>query len=255
MFLIKLFIHKIIHSLNYINVSNNYNEQFGDPLYNISKKLYLTFLIKNDKQEQIKKLVVNENTYIMFQTTYAVNALTRKNNFFCLVGTYPNFNLYFNCIKFDKKFYDIVDSLNLTMMNVIHFRYENDWISFVSQNEENNKENIKEKILKSYLNVLHYLEEDKKVCVLTADSNSIYKLNIDKSKIYHLTTEEKDILLLDKFGITGREMRGILDFIIGVKYAKVFIGYFDIETNKGSTFSYALSMSNKATKNILIYDE
>lgn len=143
---------------------------------------------------------------------------------------------YFKCLVFRTEFYEIVDSLDLDKMNIIHFRYENDWINHIANHHfSGNKEKCRNTILESYLNSLEYLIPELKTCILTSDSNSISQLPLEN--IYHLNTDHKDRLLIDKFGFTGREMRGILDFIIAVRYASLFIGCF------GSTFSMAIKMS------------
>jgi len=71
-------------------------------------------------------------------------------------------------------------------------------------------------------------------------------------RIISINTIIKNNYLIQKFGFTGREICGIIDLLLGQKCEGDYIGSYNIENNRGSTFSYVLHHIGNHKRSILI---
>ena len=260
-------IEKITHSENFIDIKGNtYNRNFKvDPISNCMKKLYLTI----DFNGKEKHITLNENNSFLLND-YVLNTkiFTSKKVLPFWYGYHggENFVNIFKCLVFNSKFYDIVNTLSLKPMNVLHLRLEDDFINYIERLHFNiDYEMTKSVLSKKYVDSLKELNPDEQIYVLTSDdrlislllndtdqylNESIHTANksnhtnvlLNGGRFLYLDYQRKLSLVEEYFGYSGREMCGIVDLIIGMTYSTNFIGYFNLERGIGSTFSYAISL-------------
>ena len=247
---------------NNSNNANNMNQFFGcDPCLGIKKYLYVKFII-NDK------LIINkfdENCYKfneLFNNDYILKDLfINKNDDF---GWYNRFDenlfvLILKSIKFTDGFYEIVDKIVEhnkinDKMNVIHFRLEQDAINHWSLQNKMSKDIFEQKLSDKYKTLIkNNIVNNDKIYILSADENYVIKKisNITNIEFIFTDMKTKNEYLMKYYGSTGRELCGIIDLLIGIKFPKLFIGCHSLKLSRGSSFSYVI-YKNTDCKKILI---
>lgn len=216
-------------------VGGNHNKLFGDPCFGVKKKLYITLSdgerdFHHELDENAKFLLPSNAEVIGFN----ISAQGPGN---------PTFSSWFTCIRYSPKFFEIANILQPTNVKcAVHFRCENDWINASMIWHRTDRETTIREIVDQYK---PHIEKHSELLIQTAEIDSVQHLNIKNFQYLHLEKDEKDKILIEKFGYTGREMRAIIDFIIAVYNADFFIGYANTLNTNGSTYSMAVCYCRK----------
>jgi len=168
-----------------------------------------------------------------------------------------SFNYYFNWInndvkdsfkeftkyiKFNQKYYELAQNTisNLgTTFNTIHLRTEEDAINHWSKQNRMTTDQFKTSLEEIYIEKigLHFTKSIP-ILLLTSDTNSpIVNYLKDQGYTYYIT---------DKV-LKGREVNAIVDLILGSQTTNHFIGNFNNELLRGSSFSYSILQLLKPT--------
>jgi hypothetical protein len=196
------------------------------------------FLIKNYNIELVRQSDINiDITDIEYIYDFKwINLLNRK-----------MFDEIIKNITFNKKYYDLSNDFfmnnNIELskkINVLHLRLEDDAIEHWSkyhnmyfQKDWMDKESFKTIVANKYIDAIknHLSIEDELIVLSYSTSNLVIDyLNTHGYKYY---LREKDITM-------GREINGIIDLLIGSTCNNVFIGNFNLQVVRGSSFSYYL---------------
>lgn len=224
----------------------------GDPLYGVVKKLIITYELEGKKNE----ITINENVYNMQILTkkYLLNEIFNHHYYTFLWYNAINENLFEKIIKtiaFSNKFNQIIDIIgnkfNNEKHNIVHFRVENDAILHWSRQNNMDKETFKVNLFNKYNSIFDKYINGEPIYVLSDDVNEIGKYTNNRT-IKCFSQNDKDTMLLNFFGTTGRELRAIIDLLYAIKYAKFFIGCHNMELKRGSTFSYIIMKSINCKK-------
>ena len=244
------------HPKNDIHFKNvSYNKFFEcDPFAGIQKRLYIQCKL-NDHPIQI---VHGENQNFHYYNKYFSEDLFLHKrpecSFWIDKFNRDVFNSILDMIVFNSKFYDLVSSLNLNNMNVIHLRAENDMV--VDQADkyfEGDRDKSRNLIYNKFRESIKYFPEtDEPFFILTAEPELVEIIYGPEFNFKIYDYNEKFQHIKDIFGFSGREICGIVDLIIGIDYSNNFIGYFNVKHNVGSSFSYIVANRCKG-KSILLH--
>lgn len=232
---------KLIIKDSYVINFVDFNSRFNcDPTPHLVKFLYLTLSFSGKEVT----LEIPESNY---QFSLNKHVIDRKFsncifswNWYHYYGN-EVFNKILSCIRFNSKFYEVLDCLHLEKTNIVHLRLEEDFILHnIQRRSIKNREEILSILKTKYLEVKEKIGNDEKYFILTSDETYIGELfpNAD-----FIPKEVKEYHCFQKFGYFGREMCAVIDLLIGMNYSKNFVGVFDFlspELYQGSSFSYTI---------------
>ncbi|QKF94528.1 GDP-fucose protein O-fucosyltransferase [Fadolivirus algeromassiliense] len=224
-----------------INMNNLFG---GDPFPGNKKILYINYEIDGNNIKDY----INENDTMYMNLNYLTEHIFT--NATSDVGWYASYEETFinliNLLVFKKEFYDIVNIISnknkLNKLSFIHFRIENDAIKHWSNQNKLSTDLFEQKLHNKYKNLLErYINKDEIVYILSDNEKKVIDLFGSDYKFMYTSREEKDELLIKHIGSTGRELRAIIDLLLGIKYSSLFIGCHSYKYKRGSSFSYIVS--------------
>ena len=149
-------------------------------------------------------------------------------------------------IRFQKRFYDLANSFIEKIgshYNCVHLRVEEDVVNHIVSHYNKNKEYVIQMLHDKYVeSITKNLSTDLPIVMLCAEK--------DNSVMQHLRNNNYKIILCEKV-LEGREMNAIVDLIIGSKTSGTFIGNYDTEVLRGSSFSYTILNCVDSCKTLL----
>ena len=224
------------------------NKVFGDPMIGVSKyiNIYYTISYKNNeehhrihqeeyagflKEDLYKNYNITKQEYILNEQAIGEIDIKKFNDILqniCFGSFLKEHSEHF------LEEIHMIDS-KIKKMNVIHLRLEDDGITKYSKStDEAVKETFKAKLVQKYIEMIEqHIDKNEETVLLTYSTENpvIEYLNANG---YHYHIKAKDLE-------SGREINAIIDFLIGINCNNVFIGNFNNETLRGSSFSYFLS--------------
>lgn len=230
---------------NYINMNNFFA---NDPCSGKVKILNLMFKLN----EHVLEHNMRENDMMIISINYIKNEIYRY-KVFCDFGWYNRIDedLFVQILKqctFTQGFYDIVNEIkqmhNLNKVNFVHFLIENDALSYWSRQNKMTKENFEKKLFDKYDYLLDkYTNKNDTNYILSHHENVILDKLGSKYNFIFIDIAKKNEFLMKYFGMTGREMCGVIDLLLGINCSKLFIGCHNLSLKRGSMFSYVLTKS------------
>jgi hypothetical protein len=233
------------------------NTFFGsDPCVKIKKKLYLQYTLNN----YVDSIEIEENDFTLYSDTLNLDYMTKYifnksylNKYFWYSSQNEvMFNNLFGKIIYTDGFYEIVKSINkkfdISKMNIMHLRMENDSINHFASFNNLRSDIYKQKLYDKYAESLEkYVDKNNPIYILSHDEYRI----AGHFKDYHFVYTDrktKDQLLMEYYGTTGRELCAIIDLLIGLSCRNTFIGCHNLKSRRGSTFSYVIATHAKCKK-------
>lgn len=232
----------------YIRKNTSLNSIKGDPLYGVSKKLFVNYTINGIKiQETYPEYVSNDIVYNIEGGIYTIDFA-----WVYLQNTYPNiFYGILNNIKYNNLFVDKANSIinNITSkypsknINVLHLKIEYDSINhYYTFNKKESIEN-KEQFKKCVYN--KYIETIKKYVNLN-DINIVLSACLDNDVLNFLKDNNYTYIINEKT-FDQREFNAIVDFLVSKSCNNIFIG------EHVSTFSfYIMKNLGECIKKVVI---
>ena len=232
----------------YIPAGTDLNKIKGDPMPNVEKKLYLKYSIAGQIFEDsfreaggLHRTICLNTTRISF--TFQFHWINHTNN--------RMFNEFTEYIRFHSSYVRAATTFLSSIqdvaerLNVIHVRNEDDGIKHWSKQNRMSPEDYKRALESKYIALIEqHVPKDEPLVLLTYDTESsiIKYLNVNNYK-YAITSKT----------LEGREQNAIVDLLIGSRATGVFIGNFNTEKLRGSSFSYTiLQMLGKTTRKYLL---
>jgi len=171
------------------------------------------------------------------------------------------FNAILPKIRFSDEFYCILDTIkkiyNLdNNITVIHFRMEPDAIKHWAIQNKMSYESFEQKLCDKYNYLINkYTNENDRIYILSHDESYIINKFNNINIFINTIPNVKDELLMNYLGMTGRELSGIIDLLVGIHCSKLFIGCHSFKLNRGSTFSYMIAKSITCKKILIDLDD
>ena len=138
-------------------------------------------------------------------------------------------------IRFNKKYYDLAKTSLFTLgsnFNTIHVRDEADAINFWSRQNEMSPPDFKAKLENIYIeHIKNAFKKEDMILVLTSNLNS---------KVITFMKQHGYKYVINKKVLAGREENAIVDLISASNTNGSFIGNFNNELLRGSSFSYTI---------------
>lgn len=247
-----------------ITLEQNMNTYFNDdPCVGMEKYLYVDYVINNHSINHVFNNIFNEqckNFENNFKKSFIVEEmfLNKKSDFsWYNVINEPLFISVLQKIKFTDKFYNIFNMIkqlyNLdNNITVVHFRIEPDAIKHWSVKNKMTYEVFEQKLYDKYNYLINkYTTNNDRIYILSYDEKYIMKKFNDIHTFIKIHTDIKKKLLINYYGMAGRELLAIIDLLIGINCSKLFIGCHSFKHNRGSSFSYTIA-NNINCKKILI---
>jgi hypothetical protein len=197
----------------------------------------------------------------------------RKGDFAWYKSRQETFEIILSLICFSSEFYEIVDriaekyQLKTKTINVVHFRGEEDAIKHWSVQNHLEPLAFQQLLCTKYQEIFEkYLCKDDMIYLLANEHSylsTMMGLSHSSWTVMSCSREEKDALLSEAFGSLihiddgddHRELRAIIDLLIGIQYSSVFVGCHSLRHQRGSSFSFViakLSCLKKCKTQILI---
>lgn len=261
-------------SNNYkMNITKNIMDQFySNKILSLSKDVNLNIVAGEDPIPFVKKMLFinySVNNYILEETFEEVNCYLLKDiilnlnidseiykHTFLSIDVIDK-NMFDTLMKnliFNDTFYNLADNFLIAnkvdtnnKINILHLRLEQDGLDYWGKS--NNLQTI---IFKTNLEQ-KYIE-----CIKTNinkdEINIILSYSTQNKVINFLRDEGYKFYLTNKSLDQGREINALIDLIVGNVCNNVFIGNFNLDVLRGSSFSYYLiqKLSERNVKMALI---
>ena len=238
-----------IHNKLFISKTTNLNLIKGDPCMNLVKNLFINYTVNNYTIEEVYDENLKKDVCIDFKNTNYIhtfgwfNDLNKSMFENILTNIHYNPNLVEKSqTLFTSKDIDINANCKI---NVIHLRLEEDAICYWSKKNNMNPDIFKKYIEYKYIKLINnHIDKNDKTIIL---SN-----NLSNGVIDFLKKNNYNYMFNQKY-FEGRELNAIIDFLVSKQCNNLFIGNFNINESRGSTFSYYITkIINKNIKKILI---
>lgn len=254
----------IINTLNYMhfyNQSNNddrlevkfTNDFIGaDPFPGFRKSVYLKIKI----DDTILDIEYNENH--IFSSLFDFSDAKSDFDFYDTLDV-DLFNRLLINIVFAPEFYHIVSlikgdsSFSMKKLVFVYFRMEDDAIKHWSKQNRMNEDEFQSKLITLYKSALEQtVDNNNQIVVLSQNpDNMIQSFPTYK---YIRGIGQKESLLIEKLGMSGRELSAIVDLILAKDLCGTFIGCHNLELKRGSTFSYNIIQNIKPGNKMYLID-
>jgi hypothetical protein len=232
----------------------------GDPLSGKTKNLYITYTINGNKVVEEYSEYINRDIIIDLQNPTQILSWDNIDN--CYINNKHMFHYLLKNIKFNNRFvkysenalcmnnnneYTTFANIDLQnkKLNVIHLRVEKDMTGHMTRLNNMTQEEYDVYLQNKYIELIkQYFSKNDIIFLLSYDLNNSV-VNFLKENEYEFYYTKKQIF-------EGREKHAIIDLLIGEKCNGHFIGNWNFNIHRGSTFSYYLYVRNDAMKNIFI---
>jgi hypothetical protein len=167
-----------------------------------------------------------------------------------------------NSIVFQKDILAIVtylkNELNINKVNLIQLRVEDDAIEHWSQKNHLTHEEFRVKLFEHYRYLYdRHFQNEMQNLVLTGANQKItdvfYQHQVNK--FITVSQDLKTSLLESKLGYSGRELRALLDLLLGLATGVNFIGCHSYFFNRGSSFSWLLAKNMSGKVGLIDIDQ
>ena len=235
-------------SILYIPALTDLNSLKGDPVPNIEKHLYLKYLIAGHIFED----TFRENNGLQTAIVCNIGSMPFTYQFpWIKPHNHQMFDEFTKYIQFNPSFLQLTDDFLSTIqnaptdLNVIHVRNEEDGIQWWSKQNGMSPDAYKEALESKYISLITtHIPKDKPLIILTYDTESSVLRYLKENKYNYYTTPKT---------LGGREQNAIVDLLIGSRARNVFIGNFNTDKLRGSSFSYTiLQLLHENTKRYMI---
>lgn len=153
-----------------------------------------------------------------------------------------------NSIVFSQKILDIashlIEKLELHDVNVMQLRVEDDGIKHWASQNRLSQDAFRVKLYQKYRHSFQqFFSGELKTLVLTGACNKIPEIFADypEAKFISVSQELKTSLLESNLGYSGRELRALIDLLLGIKCGVNFLGCHSYQFSRGSSFGWYLS--------------
>jgi hypothetical protein len=232
----------------------------GDPLSGKTKKLYITYTINGNKVVEEYLEYIYQDIIIDLQNPTQILGWDHIDN--CYINNKHMFHYLLKNIKFNNIFvkysenalcmnnnneYTTFANINLQnkKLNVIHLRVEKDMTGHMLSHNNMTQEEYDVYLQNKYIELIKtYFSKNDIIFLLSYDLNN----NVVK----YLKENDYEFYYTKKQIFEGREKHAIIDLLIGEKCNGYFIGNWNFNIHRGSTFSYYLYVRNDALKNIFV---
>jgi hypothetical protein len=222
---------RVEYSLNGYEVEHIFEEDCKKFLHSLNKNFILENMFENKRGDFSWYNAINENLFV---------SILQK-------------------IRFTDDFYRILDifgnTYDLSNVVVVHFRMEPDAINFWSRPNKMEPKVFEQKLCEKYNDLISkYVDKTDRIYILSHDESYIINKFNNIQTFIETDPNMKNELLSKYIGVTGRELSGIVDLLIGINNPKMFIGCHSFKNQRGSTFSYAIAMNTHCKKILLDLD-
>lgn len=245
----------------FIQEFEDFNILKGDPHPNVVKKLIITCKL-GEKAVQYS-IPERNGIYTEINLDVPKHILNWNQIDDCMKNESELFDFFLKNIKFNNRFtkysddaailidknkdYKLITEINSEnkKINVIHLRTEKDMTGHMLSHNNMNQEEYDINLQKKYIELIKkYMSKNDILFILSYDS--------ENSVINYLHENDYEYYLSKKNIFDGREKHAIVDLLLGEKCNNIFIGNWEFNEFRGSTFSYFLYKRNNAIKNIFI---
>jgi hypothetical protein len=243
---------KYFNNTLFIDKNCNFNDIKGDPCPGVIKNIIIKYKIGDYFVEELYNERMNSTIEININGPYLFT-LGLINSSYSIMFDNILKNITFN-IEFILKSDIILKEININKkINIIHLRLEKDAILHWSKQNNMTIDNFESHLKNKYINLI-------KKYISNADENIILSSSLSNGVIDFLNNHNYKYRFVDKI-FKDREKNAIIDLLVSKCCNNIFIGNFNINKNRGSSFSYYIfKCMNNIVNNIYIdldyiYDE
>ena len=232
----------VFDTILYIPKSTNLNKLKGDPFPGTAKKMFLKYSIGGKVYEDSFQEVGGLQADVCIN----ISKLPFKFQFHWInannQSTYEEFAKY---IRFNSTYTTVADSFRSNIEHTIHIRNEDDGLVHWSRQNKMSKDEFKRALELKYIQLIEtHIPKNEHLTVLTYDTESAI-VKFLNSNNYRFSFTNK--------ALEGREQNAIVDLLIGSKTSGTFIGNFNTDLIRGSSFTYTiLQLLDSKTKKVLL---